>query len=251
MTDTSENAQIIHSLPLHLRPREKCLKTGGESLTLEECLALVFGTGPQGLGCLGLARRVLSSISGPDLSPDAQERAFFAALMSASQTSPLGNIQRLGDAQRAKFEAVLELARRFARYRIAELEAAQSPQKVFLAGSLREQAALKIPREERYATQEWIGFVPVFTGGRFGGFCLVERGVRTHVNTDPQELFVRLLPLRPEAFVLFHNHPSGNLTPSSKDIMLTRDVDALARKLGIRLLGHGIVHAPDTRFIAY
>lgn len=250
MSIPPKNLLIIQSLPTHIRPREKCLKTGSESLTLEECLALVFGTGPKGIGCLGLARRVIETISGPGLNPDEQERAIFSALMAAPKTSSLKNIQQihLGDAQYAKFEAVLEFAKRFAHHRIAELEAVRSSEKIYFSGTLREQAALKISHEERYATQEWIGFIPIYTGGRLGGFCLVERGVRTHVNTDPQELFVRLLPLRPEGFVLFHNHPSGNLAPSSKDMILTQEVDSLARKLGIRLIGHGIVHAQFTRF---
>ena len=75
----------------------------------------------------------------------------------------------------------------------------------------------RISASLRRECQEWLGFVPVHRGGELGHFCLVERGVRTHVNIEPAELFARILALRPVGFYLFHNHPSGDLTPSEED----------------------------------
>jgi DNA repair protein RadC len=73
--------------------------------------------------------------------------------------------------------------------------------------------------------------------------------VRTHVNFEPAELFSRLLALRPAAFVLFHNHPSGVLTPSAEDLLLTRRVAKLAASFGIELVGHWIVSPTGERWI--
>jgi DNA repair protein RadC len=69
------------------------------------------------------------------------------------------------------------------------------------------------------------------------------------VNIDPAELFARVLALRPHGFYLFHNHPSGDLSPSPADIDLTRQVQRVSEQLGIRLLGHGIVSSREERWI--
>lgn len=112
------------------------------------------------------------------------------------------------------------------------------------------QAALKqVPFSFRSAAHEWLGFVPIYSRNRMGAFCIVEKGVRTHVNTEPAELFARLLILRPKGFILAHNHPSEDLTPSREDHELTFKVGVLAQDLGISLLGHWIVTGSKSHWI--
>lgn len=108
-------------------------------------------------------------------------------------------------------------------------------------GPLHQEALLRVPAEARLSAREWLGFVPLFRDGRWGGLCQVETGTRDRVQVDPVELFARLLPLRPAAFVLVHNHPSGWLEASNEDQELTSQVRALAAQLGIQTLGHWIV----------
>ena len=43
------------------------------------------------------------------------------------------------------------------------------------------------------------------------------------------------------AFVLVHNHPSGDATPSAHDVVLTREVAAAAVVVGVPLLDHVVV----------
>jgi DNA repair protein RadC len=97
--------------------------------------------------------------------------------------------------------------------------------------------------------REWLGFVPYYRSTELGDLCVVERGVRTHVNIDPAELFARLLALRPLGYFLVHNHPSGNTTPSEQDFELTRRVGQLSKQLGIHQLGHWIVAPHEERLI--
>jgi DNA repair protein RadC len=40
---------------------------------------------------------------------------------------------------------------------------------------------------------------------------------------------------------MLHNHPSGDPTPSSDDIAMTREVAEIAEKLGITLHDHVII----------
>lgn len=112
-----------------------------------------------------------------------------------------------------------------------------------------ESARASIPAELRESDREWLGFVPVLRAGALGPFTLVCWGTRARVGVDPAELFLRVLALRPEAFFLFHPHPSGTLSPSPEDLDLTRRVGAVARALGIPLLGHGIVSGDRIRWV--
>lgn len=195
-----------------------------------------------------LASEVLER-PGTGLAEEEQERAFFVAMEGASLTL-LSDMPGIGAASKTRLLAAFEIGRRYARYRSRVLSppASRAPG----SGDLRTDAVELIPAEWRGDSQEWLGFVPIYKkrgGFRAGSPCRVERGVRTHVNVDPVELFARILSLRPQGFFLFHNHPSGDLSPSEADLELTRQVAEVGRQLGTRLLGHGIVSASDARWI--
>jgi DNA repair protein RadC len=47
------------------------------------------------------------------------------------------------------------------------------------------------------------------------------------------------------SFVLVHNHPSGNPTPSAEDIALTERVHEAAKIMGLRILDHVVLAYDD------
>lgn len=51
----------------------------------------------------------------------------------------------------------------------------------------------------------------------------------------------RALELSATAIILVHNHPSGDPAPSAADISLTREIEAIAKSLGIALHDHLII----------
>lgn len=232
----------MREIPETERPRERCLEKGARSLSLRECLALILNSGPRGKGSLGLALDLLDR-PGSGLQEREQERAFFLA-MEVSSDAYLEGLPGLGDASQARLLAAFELARRYALFRevknpqpSAAPSQTQSPTLLKVAQT----ALARIPSEKRLETQEWLGFIPCYRTGEVGQLCIVEQGVRTHVNIEPIELFARVLALRPHGFILAHNHPSGDLTPSLPDQEITDRVAQLARPFGIRMLGHWIV----------
>ncbi len=226
---------VIESTPISERPRERCLQNGPASLSLRECLALILGSGPPGVGCLGIAENILNK-PGKGLPSSEEERAFFNAL-EISGTGHLTEINGLGPAGQSKILAAFELGRRYALYR-SDLPLQTRPPS---RQDLTLQALAKISNAKRAAPQEWFGFVPMHRNGKLGELCVVEKGARTHVNLDPAELFARILALRPRGVFLFHNHPSGVLTPSQEDLDLTEHIREISEKFGILLLGHWIV----------
>jgi DNA repair protein RadC len=225
----------ITQTPVSERPRERCLSRGASSLSLRECLALILGSGPPGVGCLGLAHRIATR-PGEGLSATEEERAFFTSI-EVSPTALMQEIPGLREANQAKLLAAFEIGRRYALFR----ENRQGIHTLRKNADLSDLALLKISHELRSEAREWLGFIPYYRNSELGELCVIERGVRTHVNIDPAELFARLLALRPSGFFLAHNHPSGDATPSEQDFDLTRKVASLAKQFGIRLISHWIV----------
>lgn len=239
----------MDALNLEERPRERCLQSGAQALSLRECVAVLLGAGIRGKSALALATEVVDR-SSAGMQGYEQSCGFFTGL-EGQGSEHLQSITGLGTAQRARLLAAFELARRYARFKFEAEPLARDPRRrsLRLADRLPQQALNAVPARLRHETQEWLGFVPFHRNGKVGEFCLVEKGVRTHVTVDPAELFARILSLRPKGFFLFHNHPSGSLDPSPEDGDLTERVEDLARKLGIIALGHGIVTARSERWI--
>jgi DNA repair protein RadC len=66
-------------------------------------------------------------------------------------------------------------------------------------------------------------------------------GTVDHTPVYPREVVRRALELGSSALILAHNHPSGDPTPSTADIRMTRDIVAIAQPFGISVHDHLIV----------
>jgi DNA repair protein RadC len=69
----------------------------------------------------------------------------------------------------------------------------------------------------------------------------ITRGTVNESLAAPREIFRPAIIHSAFAFVLVHNHPSGNPTPSQADLRLTRRIAAAAEILQINFLDHVIV----------
>jgi DNA repair protein RadC len=68
-----------------------------------------------------------------------------------------------------------------------------------------------------------------------------QRGTVNHTPIYPREVVKRALDLSASAFILVHNHPSGDPTPSREDIEMTKKMRAASEQLGIALHDHVII----------
>lgn len=66
----------------------------------------------------------------------------------------------------------------------------------------------------------------------------------------PREIFKGAILCNANSLILAHNHPSGDLTPSTADDSLTRDIAEAGKLLDIRLLDHVIV-GPNGGYFSY
>ena len=67
------------------------------------------------------------------------------------------------------------------------------------------------------------------------------KGTVNHTPVYPREVMRRALEVQASAIILAHNHPSGDPSPSSADIAMTKDIVAAAKALSITVHDHVII----------
>ena len=77
----------------------------------------------------------------------------------------------------------------------------------------------------------------------------VSRGTLDATLVHPREVFKAVLLANAAAVILFHNHPSGDPTPSADDVQLTRRLVDAGTLLGVDVLDHIIVG--DGRYYSF
>jgi DNA repair protein RadC len=68
-----------------------------------------------------------------------------------------------------------------------------------------------------------------------------QTGTVDHTPVYPREVVKRALELSATAVILVHNHPSGDPTPSTADVQMTKQIVDIAKPLGIAIHDHIIV----------
>jgi len=134
---------------------------------------------------------------------------------------------------------VKELQVRFKATRYRSPARITSPQDVyeFLRPMTRNQ-----PRERLFS-------IALSPGNQVIGFELVSQGTANASLAYPCEVFKALLLTNATAFILAHNHPSGNPEPSLEDRQIAERISKAAQLIGVELLDFIIV--TDERFYSF
>jgi len=74
---------------------------------------------------------------------------------------------------------------------------------------------------------------------------ILGQGTVDHAPVYPREVLRRALELSASALILVHNHPSGDPTPSSADVEMTRQIVEAGKALRIVIHDHVIVGRSD------
>ena len=78
-------------------------------------------------------------------------------------------------------------------------------------------------------------------GNRTIGWMKLSVGGTCKTIIDTKLLFVAALKCNASSFIISHNHPSGELTPSEEDIRLTKNIKEGGKLIGIQMLDHLII----------
>lgn len=68
-----------------------------------------------------------------------------------------------------------------------------------------------------------------------------QKGTVDHTPVYPREVVKRALELGATALILVHNHPSGDHQPSRADIEMTKEIQQVAKSLGILVHDHIVI----------
>ena len=74
---------------------------------------------------------------------------------------------------------------------------------------------------------------------------LIAQGDTASVSVSLRRIVIRALQINASALIAAHNHPSGAIKPSESDRLLTKDLIAATRPLGIKVLDHLIIGDSD------
>lgn len=140
--------------------------------------------------------------------------------------------EQLGAPVATRLRAAFELGRRMnARQRRAPELDLPHPEAVF---TWAEERLLTLDHEELWA-------LAVDAKNKLRSARLVAKGGVFGVVIAPRDILREVLREGAPAFLLVHNHPSGDPTPSSDDLHFTRAVASAARAVGVPLLDHVVV----------
>lgn len=81
--------------------------------------------------------------------------------------------------------------------------------------------------------------------GRLTGYVAAFAGTINRSPVEPREILAAALLHGARGIVLVHNHPSGSPDPSVEDRLFTRRLQAAAWTVGVELLDHVVVGAPE------
>lgn len=90
-------------------------------------------------------------------------------------------------------------------------------------------------------TEEFLYLVTLSTQGNSNGIFFISRGTINMTCATPSEIFKRALLVNASNIIMIHNHPSGNVNPSSEDIHTSVEIKNFARNFGINFLDSIIV----------
>src|SRR4030095_10325835 len=182
----------------HDRPREKLERLGPSGLGDNELMAVVLGGGVRGHSALDLANRLLEHAGGL--------HGFTRLNVSA-----LHHVAGIGRARAAQVIAAIELGRRTLVRDMVERPRLSTP---------RQLAAYLWPEYGSCAVEQF-GIVMLDSKHRVIRIKLVSIGSLDSTIVHPREVFREAAGAAAAAIILFHNHPSGDATPSPDDIVLT------------------------------
>jgi len=212
-----EYVQTIHDLPTEEKPRERLMSQGPEALSVKELLAVVLGVGTVKEDVLEMANRLIREYGEKSIlaEKDAKHLAFEmnVPIVKACVIVACGELgRRFYDRNQSNFATI-----RSAKDAYEYLQDMRNLPKEHLRG-------LYLNSRNHIIRDEVISIGTINTN-----------------IVHPREVFRPAIESNASAIVLAHNHPSGEATPSSEDIEITKQIIQAGKILGISLLDHIII----------
>ena len=197
-------------------PREKIIEDGPNTLTDSELLAIMLSSGTKEEDVFKMSERLIKDFG-------------FSGLINMNYNE-LSKIQGIKMAKASKLMAIFEIARRVMaeekeKKEIIDAKSLYEYVYPYYYGIKKEllivigvDSKLRIIKEKKYTSDSY-----------------------NEINVPLKELIKDIISMDPYGIFLIHNHPAGNVNPSSSDIKYTVDLGKTLRNIDILLLDHLII----------
>ena len=210
----------MKALPPELRPDERLMYQGAESLSDAELLAVILRTGNMGQNVVRLAESILLSAGDDGL--------IGLCRLSIGQ---LMNHRGVGQVKAIQIKAVAELAKRIAKKTAKKRLSFNNPDTV----------ADYYMEDMRHRNTECLMMLSLNGKGGLLGETILSTGTVNSSIASPREIFIQALQQNAVSIILIHNHPSGDPSPSRQDVYMTEKIKNVGELLGISLVDHIII----------
>lgn len=215
----------VRDLPGREKPREKMISRGPADLSLSEIVAIVLGVGTKKEEILHMSQRILKEYG---------ERAIVYETNAVRMAEAID----IPTSKACQLIAAFELGRRF--------YATKAGRPIFIhrAGDAFEHLnTMGLLQKEQMRG--------LYVNSRYMLIHeeVISVGSLTANIVHPREIFQPAIEHGAVGVIIAHNHPSGNLSPTQADLLVTSQIKAAGAILGIDLLDHIIVAKSDYKSI--
>lgn len=219
----TDTANKTFTMACSERPQERLENFGVTALSDTELVATILqGNGTPPEAALTIASRLIAE-------------AGSIARLASWQPSDYRRVQGIGRIKGLQLAAITEIARRM-------MKTQGTPNVLCNRADLI--AALFWPMIAGLQVEKfWV--LCLNRKNRLIKMVEVSSGTATAALAHPREVFREALRHGAAAIVCVHNHPSGDPSPSSADVQVTRQLREASRTVDIELLDHAIIGRPE------
>jgi len=205
----------IKDIPKVDRPRERFLKKGPDALSKSDLLAILLGSGIKGKNVQKLSQQII--------------KKFGKSFLNIT-VDDLQKISGIGQAKALQVASAISLVKRYyADERTNEIIIRNCQDVLSLTYDLRE-------KKKEYLVCLYLNARNVLLKKE-----IVSVGLLDKTLLHPREIFHPATELNAASVVLVHNHPSGNSSPSKKDIRIIERIAQAGKIMGIPVIDFVIV----------
>lgn len=211
----------LHDLPVDERPRERLVKYGVESLSLQELLSLIFGRGAKGESVVNITQKLIGSFSSLNK-------------LSEASVENLKQTKGIGLAKACQIKACFEISRRLKR----EESLVKHKNQI-----IKQPKDLYPLLKERVVNfhKEYFMVVSLDSRNKVVSIDTVSIGTLNSSLIHPRETFEVAIKNHAAKIIICHNHPSGELKPSVDDLTITQTLIKAGKLIGIEIADHLII----------
>lgn len=205
----------IKDIPKIDRPRERFLKKGPEALSKSDLLAILLGSGIKGTNVQELSQQII--------------RKFGKNFLNIT-VGDLQEISGIGQAKALQIASAISLVKRFyTDDQTSEIKISNSQDVISLTYDLRD-------KKKEHLICLYLNARNILLKKE-----IISVGLLDKTLLHPREIFYPATELNAASVILVHNHPSGDSTPSEKDIQVVEKIAQAGEIMGISVIDFVII----------